>query len=145
MRKVKVYSERRNRAIRFAWFDAKCEFELRKALGVKEKELPALLFFQGGSFNRTFNYTGGLDEIKMRQEVDKLDAGRITGGVPAVFSFTDRDCVAFHKDIDDLVKANPDTTRKQALEEFLEKEQKLHAEGKDTSRGRKRKSKKSDL
>lgn len=140
-----MYSERRNRAIRFAWLDATCEFELRKSLGVKEKELPSLLFFQGGAHNRTFNYTGGLDEIKLRLYIDRLDAGKETASNTANFEFTDRDCVEFYKEMERLIKSNPDTTKKQALEEFLEEERKKHAEGVDTGKAKKRKNRRSDL
>lgn len=145
MRKAKVYSERRNRALRFAWLDATCEFELRKALGIKEKELPALLFFQGAGQNRTFNYTGGWDEIKMRIQIDKIDSGKEKPGQSASFAFTDRDCVEFHKEMERLVKSNPDTTRKQALEEFLEEERKRHAEGTETGKAKKRKNRRAEL
>jgi len=145
MRKAKVYSERRNRAIRFSWLDATCEFELRKALGIKEKELPALLFFQGAAQNRTFNYTGGWDEIKMRIQIDKIDGGKEKPGQSANFAFTDRDCGDFHKEMDRLVKSNPDNTRKQALEEFLEEERKRHAEGGEAGKAKKRKNRRAEL
>lgn len=145
MRKAKVYSERRSRSIRFSWLDATCEFELRKSLGIKEKDLPALLFFQGNTQNRTFNYTGGWNEIKIRTQIDKIEFGKEKPGQSASFAFTDRDCVEFHKEMERLVKSNPDTTRKQALEEFLEEESKRHAEGGDAGKAKKRKNRRAEL
>jgi hypothetical protein len=53
--------------------------------------------------------------------------------------------VEFHKEMERLVKSNPDTTRKQALEEFLEEESKRHAEGGDAGKAKKRKNRRAEL
>ena len=139
LKKAQVYAEAKSRPVRVSYLDGECEFEIRKALGVKEKDLPAFVAYQGVK-NLGFVLGEEATETNIRLFIDRLTYDREKGQTVELLP-ADRDCKFFRTQLAKLTKENPEATRKELLQMYTDSEKELQAQGKLPKKGRK----KSDL
>ena len=128
LKKAQAYAEAKTRPFRFSYLDGDCEFEIRKAMGIKDKDLPAFVAFQGVK-NLGFRLGEEATETNMRLFIDKLTHDR-EKGLPMEITPADRNCKHFRTELKRLGKEKPEATRKELLQEYLDLEKLLKAEGK---------------
>lgn len=136
LKKAQAYAEAKTRPFRFSYLDGDCEFEIRKAMGIKDKDLPVFIAFQGVK-NLGFRMGEEATETNMRLFIDKLTHDK-EKGLPVEISPADRDCKHYRTELKRMSKEKPEATRKELLQEYLDLEKQLKAEGKLGKKGRKK-------